>query len=115
MAGADRMAIEEVVYRPRRWVRSSSSNRPEQPNISPTNVSATSYTRSGLDLRGGVRAGADTGMPYECGREAAGEPDASSSSAAVVCSSAHDALAPRAKAAALRCLLRETRSAQPHG
>ena len=46
---------------------------------------------------------------------AAGSADYRRSSAAGVYSSAHDALAPRAKAAALRCLLRGTRSAQSHG
>jgi hypothetical protein len=48
-------------------------------------------------------------------REPTAPRDFRCSSAAVVHSSPHDALAPRAKAAALRCLLRGTRSAQSHG
>jgi len=45
----------------------------------------------------GVRAGADTGMPYECGREAAGGADASSSSRAVVFRSSMESLESRTK------------------
>ena len=71
-------------------------------------------TRDGRTLsRSRARA---TYLLVEADRRLAGAgPDARVSSAAGVYSSAHDALAPRAKAAAVRCVLRGTPSAQPHG
>jgi hypothetical protein len=59
-------------------------------------------------------AGGDARSPRRAGTGPCRSGDCRSS-AAVVRSSAHDALAPRAKAAALRCLLRGTHSAQSHG
>ena len=119
-ARATGRAGRQLSSQPARGTPSGSARRPDRlafymgycPHRRTGHVSCG--TRDGRTLS--RRRARPTRLLVVAGRRLAGAgPDARVSSAAGVYSSAHDALAPRAKAAAVRCVLRGTPSAQPHG